>query len=100
MRDRQRREHARIDTPSRQQKVDMTREWIFEKGYGVKSAAVERVLGPESLVPTRVTNNIFHRTSLNLANLDFLRTYFLLDFSHSVSIFFHCSFRIYFMNLS
>jgi len=41
----------------------MTREWIFEKGYGVKSAAVERA---ESLIPTQVTNNISHRTLLIL----------------------------------
>jgi hypothetical protein len=32
----------------------MTRSWIFEKGRGILSAAVERVLSPMSLVPTRV----------------------------------------------
>jgi hypothetical protein len=57
-RDQQRRKRTRIDSHLRQQKVEMARGWIFEKGYGVRNAAVERVLAPESLVPTRVMNSI------------------------------------------
>ena len=34
--------------------VEMVRKFIFEKGYGVTSRAVERVLAPKSWVPTRV----------------------------------------------
>ena len=34
--------------------VEMARKFIFEKGYGVTSSAVERVLAPKSWVPTRV----------------------------------------------
>jgi hypothetical protein len=35
-------------------KVKMTRELIFEKGFAVNSQAVERVLAATSLVPIRV----------------------------------------------
>ena len=36
------------------EKVEMTREFIFKKGYAVNSQAVEHVLAATSLVPTRV----------------------------------------------
>lgn len=86
----------RIDTPSRQQKVDMTRKWIFEKGLSVKSAAVERVLAPESLVPTRVLDQFSFPQ--HLTDLDFLRMHFLLACFHSISISFPCLCPIYFMS--
>ena len=34
--------------------IKMVRTWIYKEGYGVKSAAVERVLSTASLVPTVV----------------------------------------------
>jgi hypothetical protein len=52
--DTRRRENERIDNDDRRAKIEMTRGWIFEKGYGVLSKAVQRVLAPMSLVPTRV----------------------------------------------
>ncbi|KIY52823.1 hypothetical protein FISHEDRAFT_34712 [Fistulina hepatica ATCC 64428] len=33
--------------------VDMTRQWIYELGYGIRSTAVETILKPTSLVPTQ-----------------------------------------------
>lgn len=42
------------DNSNRKGNIEMTRSWIFEKGRGILSAAVERVLSPMSLVPTRV----------------------------------------------
>jgi hypothetical protein len=35
--------------------VERARKFIFELGFSVNSAAVERVLAPTSLVPTRVS---------------------------------------------
>ena len=37
------------------------RDSIYKKGKGVKSAAVERILAPESLVPTMVKLPIFSK---------------------------------------
>ena len=36
--------------------VEMVRSFIFELGYAVNSAAVERILAERSLVPTRVSD--------------------------------------------
>jgi hypothetical protein len=52
--DSQRRDEIREDDLNRKGDIEMTRSWIFEKGRGILSAAVERVLSPMSLVPTRV----------------------------------------------
>lgn len=52
--DMSRRNHIRLDDERRQQNVEMTRRFIFTGGYGVASAAVERILKPTSMVPTRV----------------------------------------------
>ena len=48
----------RDDTIHRREDVDMTRKWIFEKGYSVTSKAVERKIGERlSLVPNYVGNS-------------------------------------------
>lgn len=52
--DAKRREDIREDTIRRQEKVDLTRGWIYECGVGVDSTWVQRVLKPKSWVPTRV----------------------------------------------
>jgi Plavaka transposase len=52
--DEQRRRHERVDSEHRQGDVEMTRSWIFEKGYGIISKHIENILQPTSLVPTRV----------------------------------------------
>lgn len=44
----------RIDTPQRQKLIERVRSWIFEEGYSVESAAIDRVLGSTSQLPIRV----------------------------------------------
>lgn len=48
---------ARIDDESRQRKVRLAREMIYLKGLSVTSSAVEKLLQPESLVPTKVSSD-------------------------------------------
>jgi hypothetical protein len=47
---------ARIDNLQRQAKVSAAREMIYESNWAVDSAPVQRVLKPESLVPTEVSS--------------------------------------------
>lgn len=54
MRRRQDPSHLRKDDSWLRRKIEMTRRWIFELGYLVQGAAVEAILKPQSLVPTRV----------------------------------------------
>jgi hypothetical protein len=45
---------ARVDDDARQSKVAISRSLIYERGYGVRSNAVETLLKEHSLVPTSV----------------------------------------------
>jgi hypothetical protein len=54
---------VRVDNHTRQNKVYAARRLIYEKQYGVNSAAIQDLLKDESLVPTSV------RVSLLLARL-------------------------------
>ena len=38
-----------------QQGRRLVRDWIYKGGSGIVSAAVERILGPKSLIPTHVS---------------------------------------------
>ncbi|KDR76734.1 hypothetical protein GALMADRAFT_225666 [Galerina marginata CBS 339.88] len=51
--DNQRRQHIRVDTQQRQEKVEISRKWIFVHGKGVKSKPVEDLLQEDSYIPTR-----------------------------------------------
>jgi hypothetical protein len=52
-RDKEQRETlARVDSLNRREKVSNARRLIYESNFAVDSAAVERLLKPESLVPT------------------------------------------------
>jgi hypothetical protein len=53
--DRRRREDTRIDSDRRRFDIEMTRGWIFERGYPVAGSKVEAILKPSSGVPTRVS---------------------------------------------
>lgn len=53
--DAKRRENIREDNIRRQEKIELTRGWIFERGVGVNSTWVEGVLKPNSWIPTRVS---------------------------------------------
>lgn len=56
MNDMNRREtKARTDSEHRQQDVEMTRDWIFTRGYPVAGTRVEKVMFPKSLTPIRVS---------------------------------------------
>jgi len=53
-RDEQRRRTLRIDDNIRRQKIELTRTFIFEKGYPVGHDAINNILDSQSLVPVRV----------------------------------------------
>ncbi len=52
---------ARVDNKHHRDNIQLAREFIFLKGYSVKSKAVEDLLGNRSLVPIKVCprTNIF-----------------------------------------
>jgi hypothetical protein len=84
--DSRRRDQIREDDMSRQENVEMTRGWIFEKGYRVLSAAVGRILSAMSLVPTRVC--IFYVSGV--CSDCFCRMPSRIGCLNSVSIFIRC----------
>lgn len=51
----QRKSAARVDDLQRQSWIERARKMIFNAGSSVVSKAVEMLLGPQSLVPTRVS---------------------------------------------
>ena len=53
--DSRRRNKPRMRSKPHTEDVKMTREWIFERGYKITGAQVERVLSEKSWVPTRVS---------------------------------------------
>jgi hypothetical protein len=57
--DMRRRQKIRQDTSGWRNKIERVRSWIFEKGYLIAGAAVNRVLKPQSWVPTRVSVCLF-----------------------------------------
>lgn len=46
---------ARVDDDDRKHGTQLARRLIYEKNYAVNSEAVERILKPQSLVPTSVS---------------------------------------------
>lgn len=52
---RQRVSLARVDDDDRKHGTQLARRLIYEKNYAVNSEAVERILKPQSLVPTSVS---------------------------------------------
>lgn len=59
---RRRQTMARTDSEHRVRVVESAREFIYEQGYTVNSDKVDKLLGDESLVPTRVFYLSFLRT--------------------------------------
>ena len=51
-----RRNKLRKNTKPHTQDVARTRDWIFNHGYKITGARVERVLGKQSWVPTHVSH--------------------------------------------
>jgi hypothetical protein len=50
-----RRQKVREDTPSWRDNIKLVRSWIFDKGYRIAGAAIDRMLKPQSWVPTIVS---------------------------------------------
>ena len=55
--DDQQRSHLRADTRHQQFKIDKSRTFIFENGWGVNSMWVENILQADSWVPTCVSTS-------------------------------------------
>jgi hypothetical protein len=51
---------TRVDCEEWQRDVEDARRLIFEKGINITSERVEKILRPESLVPTRVCYLLYH----------------------------------------
>jgi hypothetical protein len=53
--DQRRREtHQRKDDAARRIDVELARKWLYKDGTAITSVYIDRLLGPKSLVPTRV----------------------------------------------
>jgi hypothetical protein len=50
--------HVRIDDNLRRSKVDRVRRWIYQNGGAITSKQIKTLLGPGSLVPTRVSTSV------------------------------------------
>ena len=48
-----------MDEFNRNWNVSLARDYIYERGFGVKSAAVEHLLAAESYTPTKVRHHTF-----------------------------------------
>jgi negative regulator of replication initiation len=55
--------HARVDDLQRRDLVSAARELIHQKNFDTDSAAVERLLKVQSLVPTSVSNHVWSKLS-------------------------------------
>jgi hypothetical protein len=96
--DRCQRENIRVDSERRQADVEMTRSWIFQRGYPVDGPQVKAKLGPTSAVPIRVRS---HFSTLSISHLiATFRMRFHCDCFISASIFFRCSFRTFCTSLN
>ena len=62
--DDQKHSHSHVDTPLWQCKVETTRKYIFEQGWGVNSKAINDILQEDSYTPTRVSliGHYFHES--------------------------------------
>ncbi|KAG5639975.1 hypothetical protein DXG03_002044 [Asterophora parasitica] len=71
---------ARRDDSPRRFRIRIAREFIYERGFGVKSAAVERILEADSLVPTFNAFSILARFGFNFFEM------LPPDFMHEVEL--------------
>ena len=66
--DSRRRNKPRRSTKQHMDDVTMTRGWIFDRGYKITGAQVERVLGEKSWVPTHVSHPVGSCASTTIAS--------------------------------
>ncbi|KAF7374197.1 GLOBIN domain-containing protein [Mycena sanguinolenta] len=78
--DMRRRLNTRKDTSSWRETIQRVRTWIFDKGYLITGAAVNRLLKPQSWVPTM---NAFSKLALHGFNLFSM---FVPDLLHEVEL--------------
>ncbi|KAK7042827.1 GLOBIN domain-containing protein [Favolaschia claudopus] len=78
--DMRRRQKIREDNAWYRRTIDTARRWIFEKGYLVAGAAINRILKPTSLVPTRNAFSKLAQYGFNFFSM------FVPDFLHEVEL--------------
>ncbi|KAK7013429.1 GLOBIN domain-containing protein [Favolaschia claudopus] len=78
--DMRRRQNIREDTPWYRKTIETARRWIFERGYLVAGAAINRMLKPTSLVPTRNAFSKLAEYGFNFFSM------FVPDFLHEVEL--------------
>jgi hypothetical protein len=76
---------ARVDDRHRRDLISTARRAIYEQNFDIDSAAVERIMKPESLVPTSVSEFATQHLSLILCIEP--RTPSLIDYLHAASTF-------------
>lgn len=98
------RKHERVDNHPRRSEVDRTRSWIYERGYGINSVRIDRVLGSKSYVPTRVSILFSTMLLYNVYGIHVMllqpRTHFPHDLPYLVSTSSKCLCRIFYMSLN
>jgi hypothetical protein len=47
----------RVDNAARRYDIEVARGMLFEKGINISSVKIDRILGPTSAVPTRVSSS-------------------------------------------
>lgn len=79
---------ARVDDVKRRTRVEAARKAIYEQNLGVDSAAVERLLKDDSLVPAAVSSTSFIMRPMLM--LYYFRMHSLINYHHSTSICLRC----------
>jgi hypothetical protein len=49
----------RVDNEARRFDIEVVRKLLFEKGVTITSVKIDRIMGPKSTVPTRVSFNVY-----------------------------------------
>ncbi|KLO05634.1 hypothetical protein SCHPADRAFT_839152 [Schizopora paradoxa] len=77
---------ARVDDQHHREKVSLARDFVYLQGYGMKSKAVEDLLGSQSLVPTKnAFSEAFHSAPIAPKNLNYFQI-FPIDIMHQFEI--------------
>jgi hypothetical protein len=89
---------VRVDNLSRRAKVESARQLIYEQNWAVDSKPIQRLLQPESLVPTEVSRISYYSVQVGnvllqnafshqLSQFGFnLFSIFLVDFMHEIEL--------------
>lgn len=81
--DDQHRNKLRVDNEHTRRDIKTARKWVFEKGYGPESAAIERLLQERSLLPIQVHPLLLFVSKLsNLSQSAFSKRFAEHGFNH------------------